>query len=468
MLIGTIPIPDIRPSGILDQEENNMKPGLDLKALRERLAYEHETKRDYIVNTKKVYISTDFFDPSKLVMSFVDQEGKEQDLTLNEWSLGQLAAHCKVSMFLVRDMLTGKQAEADQLAQLLTVRLNEHPSKRLVRTVKPWGEEGPVEGGEPYVRAFLDSKYLALDNYKLLQALDPILDDENVELLSAQVTDVCTYIKLGNLKKLFQVGQISRRGKDIPDNVHAGAFIINSEVGAAKMDYYALIYRPEHSNAMIYADQVYTVERGNAQQVETWDIVGQESVPNDIFVDVAGGVKKLLNNHGNWFGKASAKLTEAQKAKIVNGLPSTTVEKLGQLFQLNVEERTLIFRTMNIMNDWSQFGLVNAISTVARDVKGIFTYDRATELEALAGKVLMMDKDSWSRISENGNVKPLTRKPRVIKREKDEDEGKHKGQVIPKVEPTVKVATSTKREKAQSTSEVQTNGDGGVKTSTSS
>ncbi|WP_303103580.1 hypothetical protein [Megamonas funiformis] len=65
--------------------------------------------------------------------------------------------------------------------------------------------------------------------------------------------------------------------------------------------------------------------------------------------------------------------------------PVQTVEVLGDRYVLNKLERASILRHFIMGNDYSHFGLVNAVTRSSQDVAD---YDRATELERIGGTLL--------------------------------------------------------------------------------
>ena len=65
--------------------------------------------------------------------------------------------------------------------------------------------------------------------------------------------------------------------------------------------------------------------------------------------------------------------------------PVETVEILGDRYLLNKNERGSILRHFIMGNDFSHFGLVNAVTRSSQDVAD---YNRATELERIGGTLL--------------------------------------------------------------------------------
>lgn len=78
------------------------------------------------------------------------------------------------------------------------------------------------------------------------------------------------------------------------------------------------------------------------------------------------------------------KMRQAKNIKTENN-PIETVEVLGDKYLLNKNERASVLRHFIMDRDFSQFGLVNAVTRSSQDVED---YNRATELERIGGTIL--------------------------------------------------------------------------------
>ena len=74
--------------------------------------------------------------------------------------------------------------------------------------------------------------------------------------------------------------------------------------------------------------------------------------------------------------------------------PVETVEVLGDRYLLNKNERGSILRHFIMGNDFSHYGLVNAVTRSSQDVQD---YNRATELERVGGILLEEGLENASR-----------------------------------------------------------------------
>ena len=80
----------------------------------------------------------------------------------------------------------------------------------------------------------------------------------------------------------------------------------------------------------------------------------------------------------------------------LSGDPVKTVEVLAHRYTLNDTERVGVLRHLIVEGDLSGYGLVNAITHYSQDVED---YDRATEFEALGGKLIELAPGDWKELA---------------------------------------------------------------------
>jgi hypothetical protein len=81
----------------------------------------------------------------------------------------------------------------------------------------------------------------------------------------------------------------------------------------------------------------------------------------------------------------------------LTGDPVKAVEVLAQRYTLNDDERTGVLRHLIEDGELSGFGLVNAVTHYSQKVE---SYDRATEFEALGGRLLELTAPEWKGLAE--------------------------------------------------------------------
>ena len=88
-----------------------------------------------------------------------------------------------------------------------------------------------------------------------------------------------------------------------------------------------------------------------------------------------------------------------QKARGIRltGDPVKAVEVLANRYTLNESERAGVLRHLIVEGDLSAYGLVNAVTHFSQ---GVEDYDRATEFEAMGGKLIDLPASEWKELAE--------------------------------------------------------------------
>ena len=74
-----------------------------------------------------------------------------------------------------------------------------------------------------------------------------------------------------------------------------------------------------------------------------------------------------------------------------------TVEVLANRYTLNETERSGVLRHLIVEGDLSAYGLVNAVTHYSQEVED---YDRATEFEALGGRLIDLPSKDWKELAQ--------------------------------------------------------------------
>lgn len=107
-------------------------------------------------------------------------------------------------------------------------------------------------------------------------------------------------------------------------------------------------------------------------------------------------------DHRTRCGQSLTFLQIAEKMRRAMGIrlkgdPVRTIEVVGTRYLLNEGERSGLLRHLIEGGDLSAYGLVNAVTHFSQDVDD---YDRATEFEALGGRLLEQSKAEWDTLAE--------------------------------------------------------------------
>jgi hypothetical protein len=80
----------------------------------------------------------------------------------------------------------------------------------------------------------------------------------------------------------------------------------------------------------------------------------------------------------------------------INGKIDDVVDRVRKVVGLQNEEASSVLDRLARDGDMSQWGLANAITRAAQDLQ---SYDRATELERIGGRIVELSNSEWERIA---------------------------------------------------------------------
>ena len=149
-----------------------------------------------------------------------------------------------------------------------------------------------------------------------------------------------------------------------------------------------LVYRLICKNGMIskdYAHKKYHTGRNVEDTDNAYELYSDETLQADdkaYFMKVQDIVSAAVDE--TKFMLTVDKMRQSKNITTGDN-PIETVEVLGDKYLLNKNERASILRHFIIDRDFSQFGLINAVTRTSQDVED---YNRATELERIGGTIL--------------------------------------------------------------------------------
>ena len=247
--------------------------------------------------------------------------------------------------------------------------LLKNPERRMLRTL------------DGKLRAFLSDRYRRLDNLELVDHVLPVIAEmKGCEIISCDITETHLYLKVINKTMKAEI---------VPgDIVQAGFVISNSEIGLGALKVEPLVYRLVCKNGMISKDLAHKKYHTGKQVEDTdnaYELYSDATLAADdkaYFMKVQDIISAAVDEAK--FNLAVDKMRTAMSIKTGDN-PVQTVEVLGDRYVLNKLERASILRHFIMGNDYSHFGLVNAVTRSSQDVAD---YNRATELERIGGTLL--------------------------------------------------------------------------------
>lgn len=307
-------------------------------------------------------------------------------------------------VYLPNAICHGQFANKLKIPKAYYDRMLEHRPELLTRNVNEWlhfteGEEQPanrmVRTLGRTARALLSDKYRRIDHLPLMQSVVEQLEDLGVttdDIVSCDVTDSRLYLKVLTPKLEGEV--------NVGDVVQAGLVVSNSEVGQGSVAVNPLIYRLSCKNGMVMEDRSmrrrHVGSRHTSEDDESWRLYSDETLKKDddaLFAKVNDLVKGALTEEV--FATHLSKLKAADGQKVEAKKPDV-VEVLSKKFSLSEAEQSSVLDNFIESGNFSRWSLSNAVTLASQTVE---SYDRATELERVGGRIIEMPESAWASIA---------------------------------------------------------------------
>ncbi len=353
-----------------------MKCGKSLNELASELERQLHSKKDLVLPSSQVSFSTSDQRISRLHVL----ESSEGDSSYGITSLArrQLAEKLGIPFTYFERM---RVEQPRLLDENVNTWLKSQDDRRLLRTL-----DGDV-------RAVLSDRYRRLDNFDLADSVLPILDRlPGARFESLELTDKKMYIKVVSSKLHFEVAP--------GDVVQGGVVISNSEVGLGSLEVQPLIYRLVCRNGLIVQDRGLRkthVGRSIGQDVDVVQMFQQDTLRADdkaFFMKVRDVVAATVSET---LFQTLAQRMQQTMGIVLRADPVKTVEVLAQRYTLNESEGTGVLRHLIQGGTLSGYGLVNAVTHYSQEIDD---YDRATEFEALGGRLIDLNATQWKELAE--------------------------------------------------------------------
>jgi hypothetical protein len=371
-------IPDkgsCRPRSFHPDKEFDMKSGRTLLGLAQELQRQLQSKKDLVVPSQLVHHSTGQGGQTHLV---IDEGGSPVHYGVTPLARRQLADKLKIPYAYFERM---REDQPVLLDRNVNTWLQSEDDRRMLRTL------------DGQVRAVLSDRYRRLDNYDLAESVLPILQQlPELRFESVELTDTRMYLKCVTPRLSYEMAP--------GDVVQAGVVISNSEVGQGTLSVQPLLFRLVCLNGLIAADRSLRkthVGRALGTEDEGLQVYQDDTLRADdqaFFLKVRDVVQAAVSEAT--FLQTAHKLQKTLKIALV-GDPVKTVEVLAQRYTLNDTERCGVLRHLIAQADLSGYGLVNAVTHFSQELED---YDRATEFEALGGKLIELSTPEWKGLAE--------------------------------------------------------------------
>ncbi len=242
------------------------------------------------------------------------------------------------------------------------------------------------------VRAILSDRYRRLDHVDLAEHILPILQRlPDARFESVELTETRMYLKVVTPRVEAELAP--------GDIAQAGVVVTNSEVGCGTLSVQPLLFRLICKNGLIAPDTALRkTHLGRAVSVDDSGVIYKddtvEAEDKALFLKVRDVVEAAVSEAT--FKLIADKFRRTKAIKLI-GDPVKSIEVLAQRWPLSNEERRGVLRSLIETGDLTGFGLVNAVTHYSQDVEN---YDRATELEALGGRLVELPAKDWKEVAE--------------------------------------------------------------------
>ena len=360
-----------------------MKQGLEsVEKLVDRANILAGLKRDYVADVRNTTMSYDRGDKFDLGID------NEINYPINNTALRQLSSWTRIPMTYINHLRENGKHDlvVDNFNEWFEKPDHVNSSRRLYR-----GMAGEHYGGE--CRAFHSDKFQRVDHEHILEDILPALEElaetfGGIRVVSCEITDDKMYLKV-----LFP----ELEAEVVGDVVRMGLSIGNSETGMSNVYILPLVevlrclngmvlphmgVKRRHIGAAIQGDGQVTYSEDTLEaNLKAIKLQVRDSMTDVMNRFKDGSLIEELQNSGN-----SSKVKEPAKA----------IEATAKLFSLTDKETDTAKISWGKLNDYSKWGMMNAITEVANTHE---SYDRASELEIIGGKIINMPLNQWDRIA---------------------------------------------------------------------
>jgi len=358
--------------------ERRIREGKTIQELASELTRIQKSKHDYTVPVSAMKID----DNGKLTFT----NGKTSQFGFNNWSTGQVSSFTDVPQAYAKRLREESPALFAKNINhgLERMAKNEDTKSRLIRT---------IDGN---VRGFLSHKYRMLDAHDLMEAVLPMLVQQQFEVVSCELTEQRLYLKTATQRIQGEV----KKG----DIVSYGVMVSTSDVGAGSLRVEPFFLRLWCLNGAVSESKFRQTHLGRSQ------------AQNDVQELLTDSTKRLndkaffatVKDYMSHTMKPEIFQKELDKMKLAADRPirnlnleqvvEVTMSKVGVTGE-NVKKGILEALADGNQNaGLTQWGLMNSFTAAAKMPS--IDYDTATDLERAGGSILNLNATEWRRIAD--------------------------------------------------------------------
>lgn len=361
-----------------------MRAGMTMEDFAAEVKRQSKAKSDYVADTAAIDVIAK--DGGLDVGIEVPKEGRKEFAVL-DLAHDQIAAHAKIPKAYYEKM---RAEDPKLLATNVETWFKKYPVPRMLRM---------LDGNN---RAFLSSSFRPLDNYDFAKVILEGCASQNLEVASCQITDTRLYVKAIDRREFkvpvgFKMGDGSHRIFDVCCPVFIAS---NSEVGCGRLTLETGVYTRACTNLAWFTDgAMKRTHLGSRHRIA--EATGVENIDH-----LLSARTKQKSDEALWLqlrdvlksafveeriNKRVEQLANAAEAKI-EGRVDKVVKVAAERFGLSEDEEDGVLEHLIRGGNLTKYGLHAAITRTAQDVA---SYDRATDLEYVGGRVIEMPSSDW-------------------------------------------------------------------------
>ena len=242
--------------------------------------------------------------------------------------------------------------------------------------------------------AFFNDCYLRYDNMDLLDVVSILLEGQRtLQLVSADLTPERMYLKIidRNYKEVLKNG----------DCIYAGLVISNSEIGVDTLKFEPMFYKAKTKSCYIfrdYAKRIYHTDKQVSKNCVDQELIDYDSIAmnfeplQESIVDIIADTIKAQPAVKTM---ALIKVDDAANMDLHSDY-LRSVDSISTTYRLSTQEKAQLYLNMANSQDKSYLAIISALS----DRNAAMDYTRATELERIAGTILLGFRQDISKESE--------------------------------------------------------------------
>lgn len=367
-----------------------MHNGMKLEDMLAEVVRHSKTKRDFVADTKEniAMVSMpgeDYANDIALVLQRPESDELER-FEITENFHKQVAARLKVPSKYYFRLL---EDHRDLLLENINTLFEREPQIRMVRTL------------DGRARAFLSNSFRRVDNEQILERSLPVIrNDFDTKLLNTFVDENRMRLKClftGDEHKIDLGETATGRTRDI---VHTGFEMGNSEVGKGSYYIRGFLYRGYCLNGCVYGSEETAsfrqVHVGSRLGIDTGMILSNETMEKEDELIISASRDVLATLASPEFAQEVGTKLRALKERDPVKSAQAAVESVSTELGLSDTESASALEGFIRDQDYSQWGMVNAVTQVANTVE---SYERSSQLEECGNKIIQLNQLQWNRIA---------------------------------------------------------------------